>query len=499
MSFCGVTVTANKLANLPIRPSAHPWPTALACSRCGDNRSGCSPRRIDVAIDVIDLGYASKPGLANLLCGGWPAATYARILQRQQRVERRHNCRTARSLSRTLSVASNSLQVGQGRAAGVRAVLSCRCRLPAHPEEKQAMGKGEGPGGRPNVSADNTIDAFLATTMNDYGHCFRSSVERFADAGQDRDYYHSAQVSPRHLTGGVYANKEHLDRADGVGQRDQPVHPTRPAYSSPREQRFVTKFTTADVDPKWTMEHDSKAWTDRGGLVGGNTFGKEQRQSMSTQSYCNGQLTEHGAPERSGKNNLKVNSHRSKFESRIDRFGQSPPREEKFNDTMRAKTARAEALRGPGIHDQGNGRGPKQTYDWRNDHFMKRPNSVFVLPEARARPNRHMASAGSPRHTVTDGSDLGPGSYSPDTPTAQVMKDKSRPSAAFRVPSTPVGHRSPYHKGPDSTWSLKTDARNWTKNRRGFAWGGGRAERPLNDRLTQRGAVATRKIVPAKC
>ena len=227
-----------------------------------------------------------------------------------------------------------------------------------------------------------------------------------------------------------------------------------------------------------------------------NAFGKEQRQNMIARSYCNGQITEMGVPENSGKNNLKVNSHRSKFESRIDRFGASPPREEK-NETMATKTAKAASMRGPGIHDQGNGRGPKQTYDWRNDQFMKRPNSVFVLPKARARPRHHMASAGSPRNA--SGAGLGPGSYDPDTPTAQQAKEISRPSAAFRVPSKPVGHRSSYHKGPDSTWSLKTDARVWTKNKRGFAWGGGRAERPLNDRLTQRGAVATGKIVPAKC
>jgi hypothetical protein len=354
------------------------------------------------------------------------------------------------------------------------------------------MGKGEGPG-TTGVPMDNTIQSFLASTMNDYGHCFRSTVPRMTeDEGRDRDYFHSAQPSPRALGPGVYADKEDPDRADGVG-RTSFLRPTPPAYSSPREQRFTSVFKTVDIDPKWTMDHDTKAWTDRGGLVAGNAFGKEQRGTMIARSYCNGQCTELGAPERSGKNNLEVNSHRSKFESRIDRFGASPPREEK-NETMATKTAKAAALRGPGIHDQGNGRGPKQTYDWRKDHFMKRPNSVFVLPKARQRPRHHMASAGSAHDS------LGPGCYEHDSLTSQQLKERSRPSAAFRTPSKPVGHRSPYHKGPDSTWSLKTDARHWTKNSspRGFAWGGGRAERPLNDRLTQRGAVATGKMIPAK-
>ncbi len=303
----------------------------------------------------------------------------------------------------------------------------------------------------------------------------------------------ATQASPRDLGPGTYANLQDPDMPDGIG-RVSFQRPSPPAYSSPRAHRFATPFKVLDVDPKWTMDNDMKAWTDRGGAVAGNAFAKQPRQTMTVRSYCNGQVTEAGAPESSGKNKLMVNSHRSKFESRIDRFGASPPREEK-NETMATKTAKAAARRGPGIHDQGNGRGPRQTYDWRKDDFLKRPNSVFVLPKARARP-RAQLSAGR-GETSGDPSNLGPGCYEHDLPTKQQVQEKSRPSAAFRTPSKPIGHRSPYHKGPDTTWTLKSDARLWTKNKRGFAWGGGRPERPLSDRLTHRGAVATGKLIPA--
>lgn len=340
------------------------------------------------------------------------------------------------------------------------------------------------------VPMDNTIENILASTMNDYGHCFRSTVDRFAVEGRDRDYFHSAQVSPRNLGPGVYADMNDPDYADGVG-RTSFQRPSPPAYSSPRAHRFTSIFKQLDVDPKWTMDDDTKAWTDHGGLVAGNAFGKQPRRTIVTpRSYCNGQYTETGAPESSGKNRLLVNSHRSKFESRIDRFGASPPREEK-NETMATKTAKAAARRGPGIHDQGNGRGPKQTYDWRKDEYMKRPNGTFMLPKARARPRHHMSSGRGDGGSSGDPDSLGPGCYEHDMPTQQRIQEQSRPSAAFRSPSKPIGHRSPYHKGPDSTWSLKTDSRTWTKNRRGFAWAGGRTERPLSDRLTHRGAVQT--------
>jgi hypothetical protein len=49
---------------------------------------------------------------------------------------------------------------------------------------------GHGGGG----ALAGSIEGYLASTMMDYAHCFRSTVDRFATEGKDRDYFHSAQV-----------------------------------------------------------------------------------------------------------------------------------------------------------------------------------------------------------------------------------------------------------------------------------------------------------------
>ena len=343
------------------------------------------------------------------------------------------------------------------------------------------MGKGAAwAGARPNVPMEGTIETWMQSTALDYGSTFRSTVGRFSEAGKNK-------TSPR-IGPGLYK-----EISGGIGNASA-TRPTPPAFSAPRSPRFVNVFTTADVDPKWTAEHDARAWTERGGQVAGNAFGKSPRGTQTARSLCSGEYTERGSPERSGKNRNNARSPRSVFRSRVGRFGGSPPpKAEKFAETTRALTAEASASRGPGIHDQGNGRGPKQTYDWKKADFMERPHGVFILPKARGRPRNHL-SAGK---KAVDPGHLGPGSYEMDVMERQKLQEAARPSASFRKPSKPLGHRSPYHKGPDSTWQLKTDARIWTRSSKGFAWGGGRAERPLNDRLSQRGAVSSGAPVPA--
>ena len=41
-----------------------------------------------------------------------------------------------------------------------------------------------------------SIEGYLTSTMKQYAHCFRSTADRFAEEGKDRDYFHSAQVRP---------------------------------------------------------------------------------------------------------------------------------------------------------------------------------------------------------------------------------------------------------------------------------------------------------------
>eukprot|EP01048_Picozoa_sp_COSAG05_P020131 COSAG05_NODE_3340_length_2141_cov_2.229677_1_plen_326_part_00 len=310
-----------------------------------------------------------------------------------------------------------------------------------------------------HVPQDYTIKAAVQSTIRDYAADFRSDVER----------------------GPVVAGPNGSAHADGVRNRLGPGQynfhevrghlPSSPVFSAPCSPRFQSR-AALDVDPKWTAEHDAVVWARTA-----KSFPRSPRTSLTVASVCDGNyFVDSNGPkppvQRSTTAPFRSKTQRFKESRRLMSLASAPEEPQRSERDRQAGLARSARLMR--TFESASARDAEEDEEEAEKNRRPRPTSVFILPTG-SKSTRSQPATRSAR-------ELGPGQYNPWVQTKYEQSNQARPSSVFRLPQR-RSLKSSECKKPQSTWTLQTDSRHWTKSSRvhstGFPWTGGRDLKPI--------------------